>query len=81
MNEQITVIIEDLVSMEKDASVPKNARIKIKRAIEILSSNETNLSLIIDRSLQELNEVADEANIPQYTRMQIWSIVSQLESQ
>ena len=38
------------------------------------------ISMKIDRSLQELSEVADDPNISSYTRMQIWSVVSQLES-
>lgn len=80
MNELLGQIVEDLCCIEEDNSVPKNVRIKIKKAIEILSTEESNLSLVISRSLEQLNEVADDANVPQYTRMQIWSIVSQLES-
>ncbi|MBS3159341.1 UPF0147 family protein [Candidatus Woesearchaeota archaeon] len=73
-------IINDLESIENDLSIPKNARLKIRKTIEILSTNEKNINLTIDRSLEELNEIADDANIPQYTKMQIWNIVSQLES-
>ena len=76
----IKEILEGLSLIEDDSSVPKNVRAKIKNAMNILSSGDENVDINIDKSLQELAEVADDANVPQYTRMQIWSVVSQLES-
>ncbi len=74
-------IIEGLTAIEKDSSVPKNVRLKVKTAIDIiLDDSEKNVSIKIDKSLQELGDVAEEPNLPQYTRMQIWSVLSQLES-
>ena len=58
----------------------KNIRIKIKSTISILQQDNCDINIKIDRSLQELSEVADDPNISSYTRMQIWSVVSQLES-
>ncbi|HLD10619.1 MAG TPA: UPF0147 family protein [Candidatus Nanoarchaeia archaeon] len=80
MDELLKTIITDLYSMEEDNSIPKNIRIKIKKVIDTLSVNNKSLNLVISRSLEELNEIVDDANVPQYTKMQIWSIVSQLES-
>ena len=81
MDESINEILEGLAMIESDASVPKNARIKIKNAIVILSNEaESNIDLKIDKSLEELGSVAEDPNIPQHTRMQIWSVVSQLET-
>jgi len=76
---EINSIIEGLQMVEQDTSVPKNVRAKIKNAITILNNKEQP-SLKIDKSLEELSDVADDPSIPSYTRMQIWSIVSQLES-
>ncbi len=75
-------IIEWLNNIETDVSVPKNVRIRIKTAIEILTSeNETNINIRIDKSLEQLGYIADDPNLPQYTRMQIWNVVSKLESE
>ena len=74
-------IMEGLNAIEKDNSIPKNVRIKIKNAIMILTDEqETNVEIKIDRSLQELGDVAEDPNVPQHARMQIWSVVSRLES-
>lgn len=74
-------IMEGLSAIEKDNSIPKNVRIKIKNAMIILTDEqETNIAIKIDRSLQELGDVAEDPNVPQHARMQIWSVVSRLES-
>ena len=77
----IQEIMEGLELIEQDFDVPKNVRIKIKNTILILSNEqESNVGLKIDRSLQELGDIAEDPNLPQNTRMQIWSVVSRLES-
>ncbi len=77
--ETIQTVIEDLSLIEQDMTIPKNVRHRIKTAMELLLSNDPNVRLKVDKSLEELGDVADDPNIPPYTRMQIWSIVSQLE--
>ena len=77
--ETIQTVIEDLSLIEKDLTIPKNVRYRIKTAMDLLLSNDPNVRLKVDKSLEELGDVADDPNIPPYTRMQIWSIVSQLE--
>lgn len=71
-------IIETLSLLEQDNTVPRNVRIRIKSAIEILQNSSDNLR--IEKSLEELGEVVEDPNVPSYARMQIWSIVSQLET-
>ncbi len=74
-------IMEGLIAIERDTTIPKNVRVKIKNAIEILTGSENDsMDLKIDRSLQQLGDVAEDPNIPQHARMQIWSVVSRLES-
>ena len=71
-------LIETLSAIEQDNTVPRNVRIKIKTSIEILQNKDDNLR--IEKSLEELGEVVEDPNVPSYARMQIWSIVSQLET-
>lgn len=73
--------LESLSIIESDTSVPKNVRQKIKTTISILSANDgNNLSLNISKSIQELSDVAEDPDIEQHIKMQVWTVVSLLES-
>ncbi|MBI2133540.1 UPF0147 family protein [Candidatus Woesearchaeota archaeon] len=78
MPEKINSILNALSELEQDTSVPRNIKDKIQKTIGTLQS-ESELSLRIDRALQELDEIADDINLQAYTRTQIWNIVSMLE--
>jgi len=75
----IKEIVSLLTQMETDSAIPKNIKIKIQKAISSLNENEINISVKADRTLQELDDISEDPNIPTYTRMQIWNIVSLLE--
>lgn len=77
-DEKLNEIIEAIRSLQEDSTVPKNIKEKMKVLASILQEN-SDISLKIDRALQELDEVADDTNIQAYTRTQIWNIVSMLE--
>ena len=53
---------------------------KIENVSLVLQDQKTNLKVKIDKSLQELDSLDEDPNIPVYTRTQIWNIVSLLES-
>lgn len=72
-------VINLLLQIEKDSTVPKNIRLKIKNAILVLNEP-ADLAIRIDRSLQELDNVTNDPGVPSYTRTQIWNVVSMLES-
>lgn len=82
MNEQglISSIKEIIEQIEEDTTVPKSIKIKIKHACLLLEDNNFTISVRIDKSLQCLDELEEDPNIPTYTRTQIWEIVSRLES-
>lgn len=73
-------IVENLLSIDSDPTIPRNVRIRIKKAISIMQNEQEKFDLKVDKSLQELGDIAEDPNLPQYTRMQIWTLVSQLES-
>ena len=77
--EKIVEIIEVLTQIEADFAVPKNIRTKIKNAIVALKEEELTMAVKIDKSLQELDSLDEDPNIPAYTRTQIWNVVSLLE--
>jgi uncharacterized protein (UPF0147 family) len=73
-------IIESLSVLEKDATVPKNVRIKVKTAIDFLANSEKNISIRVDQSIEALGDICDDPHLQPYIKMQIWTLVSQLES-
>lgn len=80
VNGDLKGVIEWLSQIECDCSIPKSVRIRIKTAMESLNDEEKILGIRIDKSLEELENIADDPNLPDYTRMQIWRAVSLLES-
>ena len=78
--ETLQVAMDGLTQIAGDDNLSKSIKIKVKSAMDSLNNKEKVLNLRIDRSLEELESIADDPNLPDYTRMQIWSIVSLLES-
>ena len=77
--EILSQIIEAMQELKEDPTVPRNVRTKIEIAIIALQSTEE-LSLRIDKAMQELDEIANDPNTQPYTRTQIWNIVTLLAS-
>jgi len=72
-------IIEILVEIETDETVPKSMRSKVREAINFLESQPSEIA--VDKLIQELDSLLDDPNLPVYARTQIWNAVSLLESQ
>ena len=71
-------VLEELKELSGDRTVPKNVRAETEGAITILeSSSEVNIKKA--SVMQILDEISNDPNLPQYTRTQIWNIVSMLE--
>lgn len=77
--ENIDSSIELLDEITNDSSVPKNIKQTCEKVKKILLA-EGDEKVKIDDAVQNLDLLADNASVPTYTRMQIWNIVSLLES-
>ena len=80
MDEKLDEIFGVLEEIENDVDVPRNVRVRIKEATIALSEIDKSLALRIDKSLQKLDEISADPNMPMHARMQIWNVVSILES-
>ncbi len=78
-DEKVKEVIDALSELNDDNTVPRNIKNKISAAIQILE-DDSDLSIRVNKVLNELDEIADETNIQAYTRTQLWNIVSMLES-
>lgn len=80
LDERLRDVIDMLSGIEKDFSVPKNVRVRIKNAYSALENNGKSIEVRVDQSLQELDGISDDPNIPAYARTQIWNVLCMLES-
>ena len=77
--EKIKEIIDALSELGNDSAVPKNIKNRINHMIEILK-DDSDLSIKVNKVLNELDEISDDTNMQAYTRIQILNIVSLLET-
>ena len=66
--------------MEDDESLSKNIKGKIQNISSSLKDDPATLAVRIDKTIQTLDEMAEDNNTPDFIRTQIWSIISLLES-
>lgn len=80
MEENLEPIADALRQVAADKSVPNNIKRDCKECIQILKNEDEELSVRVNSCTSILDEVSNDANIPMYTRTQVWNIVSMLES-
>ncbi|MDD5651499.1 MAG: UPF0147 family protein [Candidatus Nanoarchaeia archaeon] len=77
-NSKIIDIIDILSQIECDDTIPKNMRLKVKDMMTSLENSKE--SIIVDKAIQELDNIAEDPGLPVYAKTQIWNAVSLLES-
>jgi hypothetical protein len=77
MFERIIPLIQQIAD---DRTVPRNIREKCIASVKTLNDNNIELSVRINTVISDLDEVANDPNIPMYTRTQVWNIVTALEA-
>jgi uncharacterized protein len=79
MSEKLEDVKNALMEMMDDSTVPRNVKLKLQLTLNALSNNSEDLSLRINKALNELDELTEDINIESFTRTQLWNIVSMLE--
>lgn len=79
MEDPLKSVIDNINELQDDNTVPRNVKMKLLNIVEILKG-EDDASIKINKALDELDEISDDANLQPYTRTQIWNLVSMLES-
>ena len=75
---EVETIVLSLNEIQEDGTVPRNVRTKIQNIISSLKT-ETEISIKINKALNELGEIANDVNLQSYTRTQIYNVISILE--
>ena len=79
MDEQTMNILMALQELQEDETVPRNIKLRLEEAANILQEESEELKLKVDKVLHLLDEITDDSNVKPYTRSQLWNIVSMLE--
>ena len=75
---ELSSVINSLNEIQADVTVPRNVRIKIESIISTLKED-IELSIKVNKALNELSEISNDVNLQAYTRTQIWNAMSVLE--
>lgn len=77
-SENLMNIVESLEELSQDSTVQKNIKARIAEVIKTLNSDQ-DMSIKINKALDELDQISNDNNIHTYARTQIWNAVSMLE--
>ena len=78
--EEITKVAEELRRVAEDDEVPANVRESVEEAAEHLLDNDREPSERAASSLNVLNDVSNDPNLPTHTRTLIWNVSGELET-
>jgi uncharacterized protein len=73
-------VIPLIQQVSNDKTVPRNIRTKCEDAVKILQNDKEDIAVRVNTIISGMDEISNDPNIPTYTRIQIWNIVSLLES-
>ncbi|MDD5023080.1 MAG: UPF0147 family protein [Candidatus ainarchaeum sp.] len=79
MDKRLKTIIEEIDIILEDPSVPKNIRKALSDSKErLVSDDEWNVK--ISSAVYHINSISEDINMPTHARMQVWTIMSELEA-
>lgn len=80
MESRIREIIEIIEEASEDKSIPRNVRAQIKEASDMLKDEKESIKTRITAAISILDEASTDPNLQQFSRTEIWNMVSMLES-
>ncbi len=79
-NDKINKAISQLAPVTENMAVPRNARIKIKGALNDLKDKNVAPAIRAANVISVLEDISQDPNMPSHIRVIIWSAISQLEA-
>ena len=78
-SQDVKEIILEIEELSEDDSISKGVKVKLISLGEKLKDSDE-LSIMINKTIQDLEDICEYINIQPYARTKIWAIVSSLES-
>jgi uncharacterized protein (UPF0147 family) len=69
-----------LTEVSEDRTTPRNIRRTAKDAISTLQSSEYTIAVRASNAVSLLDEILQDPNMPPYTRVKLWNIMSFIEA-
>ena len=78
MDSNLKDVIDLVIEISGDSTTPRNVKERLTLVVNMLNQDE-DVSIKVNKALHELDEIVNENSMQQYTRTQIWNVVSLLE--
>ncbi len=75
----VNEVIDMIESMIEDSSVPRNVKKALEEAkLSLKESKDINVAVM--KAVYSIEKITDDQNIPSHVRMDLWNVISALES-
>ncbi|MEM0314408.1 MAG: UPF0147 family protein [Candidatus Bathyarchaeia archaeon] len=78
--ERLKQAIAILTEVSEDTTTPRNIRRAAKDSIDALQSTEYTPAVRASNAISILDEILQDPNMPPYTRVKLWNVMSILEA-
>jgi len=77
--EKIKQALAILGQVSEDTTTPRNIRRTAKEAMDMLQSTQYTLGVRASNAISVIDEILQDPNMPPYTRVKLWNVISLLE--
>ncbi|MEM2632258.1 MAG: UPF0147 family protein [Candidatus Bathyarchaeia archaeon] len=78
--ERMRQAIAVLTEVSEDTTTPRNIRRAAKDSIDTLQSTDLTPAVRASNTISILDEILQDPNMPPYTRVKLWNVMSLLEA-
>jgi len=78
--QRIEEAVAVLDAVSEDTTTPRNIRRSAKNSIEALRVSQYSLAVRASNAISLLDEILQDPNMPPYTRVKLWNVMSILEA-
>lgn len=78
--ERVKQALAVLGSVSEDTTTPRNIRRAAKDSMDALQTTEYTLAVRASNAISILDEILQDPNMPPYTRVKLWNVMSLLEA-
>ncbi len=78
--ERIKRALAVLAEVSEDTTTPRNIRRAAKDSMDALQTTEFTLAVRASNAISILDEILQDPNMPPYTRVKLWNVMSLLEA-
>jgi hypothetical protein len=78
--EKVKQAVSVLGLVSEDTTTPRNIRRAAKESIDTLQQTQYSLAVRASNAISILDEILQDPNMPPYTRVKLWNVMSFLEA-